>query len=158
MAQSVGAANVAAGLRDAFLSGSPVIAVTGGPHPDSRYKYLYQVIEDFPMFEPVTKFNARVDKPSRLADLLRQAFRVATTGSPGPVHLELPGRLGEGINGEGDFDVIVEKQHSRYPHRPSRRPKRCDRQRRRWLRPKAGDSCGRRGCCLRGGCRAGEAG
>ncbi|MGI5837103.1 MAG: thiamine pyrophosphate-binding protein [Chloroflexota bacterium] len=115
MAQSVGAANVAAGLRDAFLSGSPVIAVTGGPHPDSRYRYLYQVIEDFPMFEPVTKFNARVDKPSRLADLLRQAFRVATTGSPGPVHLELPGRLGEGVNGEGDFEVIVEKQHSRYP-------------------------------------------
>lgn len=115
MGQSVGAANLAAGLRDAYLSSSPVICISGGPHPDSRYRYLYQVIDDFPMFEPVTKFNAMVEKPSRLADLLRQAFRVATTGTPGPVHLELPGRLGEGVNGEGSFEVIVEKQFSRYP-------------------------------------------
>lgn len=119
MGQSVGAANVAAGLRDAFLSSSAVVAITGGPQPDFRYKYLYQVIDDFPMFEPVTKFNAMVEKPSRLADLLRQAFRAATSGAPGPVHLEFPGRLGEGVAGEGEFEVIVEKQFSRYPaYRP----------------------------------------
>ena len=103
MGQAVGAGNVAAGLRDAYQTGSPVIAITGGPHPDSRYRYLYQIVEDFPMFQPVTKFNARVDKPARLADLLRQAFRAATTGAPGPVHLELPGRLGEGVQGEEDL-------------------------------------------------------
>ena len=119
MSQSVGAANIAAGLRDAYLSSSPVIAVTGGPHPDSRYRYLYQVIDDFPMFEPVTKFNAMVEKPSRLPDLLRQAFRVATTGGPGPVHLELPGRLGEGVDGECEAPVIIEKQFSGFPaYRP----------------------------------------
>ncbi|MGE5620852.1 MAG: thiamine pyrophosphate-binding protein [Sphingomonadaceae bacterium] len=119
MGQSVGAANLAAGLRDAFLSSSPVIAVTGGPQPDSRYRYLYQVIDDFPMFEPVTKFNAMVEKPTRLPDLLRQAFRMATTGTPGPVHLELPGRLGEGINGECEAAVVVEEQFSSFPaYRP----------------------------------------
>ena len=115
LAQAVGAANLAAGLRDAFLACSPVIAITGGPHPDSRYRYLYQQIEDFSMFAPVTKFKARVDKMERLPDLLRQAFRVAATGTPGPVHLEVPGRLGEGIEGEGDFQVIVEEEFSRYP-------------------------------------------
>ena len=67
------------------------------------------------MFEPVTKFNARVEKPSRLPDLLRQAFRVATTGAPGPVHLELPGRQGEVVEGEGDFEVIIEERFSRAP-------------------------------------------
>lgn len=123
LAQSVGAANVAAGLRDAYLSSSPVIAVTGGPHPDSRYRYLYQVIDDFPMFEPVTKFNAVVEKPSRLPDLLRQAFRAATTGTPGPVHLELPGRLGEGVDGEIDTPLLIETQFSRYPaYRPQAEP------------------------------------
>ena len=81
-------ANLAAGVRDAYLASSPVIAISGGPHPDSRYRYLYQVVEDFPMFQPVTKLNIRVDSPSRLPDLLRQAFRVATSGTPGPVHIE----------------------------------------------------------------------
>jgi len=115
LAQSVGATNMAAGLRDAYLACSPVITITGGPRPDSRYRYLYQVIDDFPMFGPVTKFNAMVEKPERLPDLLRQAFRAATTGTPGPVHLEIPGRTGEGIDGEGDFDLIIEEQFSRYP-------------------------------------------
>ncbi|MCL4531656.1 MAG: thiamine pyrophosphate-binding protein, partial [Actinobacteria bacterium] len=115
MGQAVGAGNLAAGLRDAYQSCAPVIAVSGGPQPDARYRYFYQVVEDFPMFGPVTKFNAMVQRPDRLPDLLRQAFRVATTGSPGPVHLEFPGRLGEQINGEGDFEVIVEEQFTHIP-------------------------------------------
>jgi len=115
MAQGVGGANLAAGLREAFLSCTPVIALSGSAHPDSRYRYLYQIIEGFPMFEPVTKFNARVEKPSRLPDLLRQAYRVATTGTPGPVHLELPGRQGEVIETEADFQVIIEEQFKRAP-------------------------------------------
>lgn len=115
MGQAVGAGNLAAGLRDAYQSCAPVIAVSGGPQPDARYRYFYQVVEDFPMFGPVTKFNAMVQRPDRLPDLLRQAFRVATTGSPGPVHLELPGRLGEQVNGDGDFEIIVEEQFAHLP-------------------------------------------
>jgi len=119
MAQSVGAANIAAGLREPYSSYSPVVAVTAGPHPESRYRYVYQGIEDFPMFEVVTKFNARVEKPERLTDLLRQAFRVATTGAPGPVHLEVPGATGEEIAEEGNLELIVEEQFGRVPpYRP----------------------------------------
>jgi acetolactate synthase-1/2/3 large subunit len=44
MAQQVGVANLAAGLRDGFLASSPIIAVTGGVHPDNRYQYLYQMM------------------------------------------------------------------------------------------------------------------
>ncbi len=115
MGQAVGAGNLAAGLRDAYQACSPVIAISGGPQPDARYRYFYQVVEDFPMFEPVTKLNAMVQQPGRLPDLLRQAFRAATTGTPGPVHLELPGRLGEQVQGEGDFEIIVEEQFTRFP-------------------------------------------
>jgi acetolactate synthase I/II/III large subunit len=119
LAQAVGATNMAAGLHDAYLAGSPVICLTGGPEPNSRYRGLYQSIEDFPMFEAVTKFNARVDIPGRFADLLRQAFREATSGAPGPAHLELPGRLGEGAEGKGDFEVVLEPRYAQFPaHRP----------------------------------------
>ncbi len=115
MGQAVGAGNLAAGLRDAYQACSPVIAISGGPQPDARYRHFYQIVEDFPMFEPVTKLNAMVQRPDRLPDLLRQAFRAATTGTPGPVHLELPGRLGEQVQGEGDFEIIVEERFTHFP-------------------------------------------
>src|SRR5512146_450534 len=47
MGQAVGAGNLAAGLRDAWQTGSPVIAISGGPQPDARYRYFYQVVDDF---------------------------------------------------------------------------------------------------------------
>jgi acetolactate synthase-1/2/3 large subunit len=115
MAQNIGAANLAAGLKDAYMACSPVIAITGGPDPESRYRYLYQEIEDLSMFDPVTKFNARIDKVSRLPDLLRQAFREATSEAPGPVHLETRGNHGQVVEEEGDLELIVEERHKQYP-------------------------------------------
>src|SRR5689334_15661571 len=94
MAQTVGASNLAAGLKDAYLACSPVVALSGGPVANSRYRFAYQEVDDFTMFKPVTKFSARVEGVERLPDLLRQAFRAATSGTPGPAHLELPGEQG----------------------------------------------------------------
>src|SRR5437868_10752155 len=74
MSQTVGAANIAAGLKDAYLSCSPVIAFTGGTAPDSKFRQVYQEIRDFEMFGPVTKWNAEVERPDRLPDVLAQAF------------------------------------------------------------------------------------
>ena len=115
MARNIGAANLAAGLRDAYMACSPVIAITGGPDSDSMYRYLYQEVEDFSMFDPVTKFNARIDKLGRLPDLLRQAFREATSAAPGPVHLETRGNHGQVVEEEGDLELIVEERHKQYP-------------------------------------------
>jgi acetolactate synthase-1/2/3 large subunit len=101
MAQTVGAANLAAGLRDPFLGCSPVLALTGGPYNWSRGRNYYQEIEDFPLFKPVTKFSAQVTDAGRLPDLLAHAFGAATAGKPGPVHLEVAGHSGEDVeNGE----------------------------------------------------------
>jgi acetolactate synthase I/II/III large subunit len=115
MAQCVGAANLAAGLRDGYMAGSPIIALSGGPVPESRYRHSYQEIDDFTIFDPVTKFNARVDVVTRMPDLLRQAFRAATSGAPGPVHLQMPGHTGEVTEQEADFTVLCEAQFSRVP-------------------------------------------
>lgn len=100
MAQNIGAANLAAGLRDAYLGCSPVIALTGGPYPYSRGRNYYQEIEDYPLFKPVTKFSEQVFDLDRLPDLLRQAFRESTTGKPGPAHLELAGHTGDDVENQ----------------------------------------------------------
>ena len=56
---------------------------------------VYQEIDDVPAFEPVTKFNATIDDVARFPDMVRQAFRVATSGTPGPVHLQFRGNEGQ---------------------------------------------------------------
>jgi acetolactate synthase-1/2/3 large subunit len=105
MAQTIGAANLAAGLREPRMMGSPVIAMTGGRDPMTKYKHVYQEIEDFPIFETLTKWNAEVDDLRRVPDMVRQAFRAATTGMPGPVHLELRGSAGQVLMGDLEIDL-----------------------------------------------------
>jgi acetolactate synthase-1/2/3 large subunit len=115
MAQQVGALNLAAGLRDPWLAGSPVIAMTGGSRPERRWRGLYQEAEDLPAFEQYTKWNASVDTVSRFPDMLRQAFRAATSGAPGPVHLQFQGQEGEIDREEADLEVTVDSDFTRVP-------------------------------------------
>lgn len=115
LAQTVGASNLAAGLKDAFMSCSPVIALTGGPAFESSYRHVYQEIRDLQMFDAVTKWNAVVETPDRLGDIVRQAFRVATTGAPGPVHVELRGHHGQLAELSADFDLVFEPRFCRVP-------------------------------------------
>src|ERR671937_1255608 len=120
MAQVVGALNLAAGLRDAYLAHSPVIAFTGGRDPKTKFRKVYQEIDDVPAFEPVTKWNATVDDVARFPDMLRQAFRVATSGAPGPVHLQFRGNEGQIDAEEADIEPLAEPQFARVPpYRPA---------------------------------------
>jgi acetolactate synthase I/II/III large subunit len=116
MAQSVGAANLAAGLQDPCLGLSPVIAITGRQPYSKSHRHPYQEIDHVPLFQPVTKFRAPVDNLERLPDLLRQAFREATSGSPGPVYLELQGIDGSGmLKAEAELQEIDEARFGQYP-------------------------------------------
>ena len=115
MAQVIGALNLAAGLRDAWLAHAPVIAMTGGREPKTKFRKVYQEIDDMPAFEPVTKFNATVDDVARFPDMVRQAFRTAVTGCPGPVHLQFRGNEGQVDAEEADMEPLVEPQFARVP-------------------------------------------
>jgi len=109
-AQAIGAANLAAGLLDAMMAKSPVLAITGGGTPESRDRNFYQEVDQRPLYQGLVKFDARVETMSRLPDLLNQAMRVATTGAPGPAHLELINNIGYSLDGE------VSSVHRPEPH------------------------------------------
>ena len=116
MSQSVGAANLAAGLQDPYLGLSPVIAITGRKDMFYQYRHAYQEILHTNMFEPVTKYNVCVETAEQLPYLLRQAFREATSGAPGPVHLDVMGHVGQTTDGhEVNEEVIVEDSFTHYP-------------------------------------------
>jgi acetolactate synthase-1/2/3 large subunit len=115
MAQVIGALNLAAGLRDAWLAHSPVIAFTGGREPRTKFRKVYQEVDDMPAFGPVTKFNATVDDVARFPDMVRQAFRVAVSGTPGPVHLQFRGNEGQIDIEEAEMEPLTEPMFARVP-------------------------------------------
>src|SRR6184192_3835526 len=87
MAQSVGAANLASGLQDAWLGRSPVLAFSGRKEPSLQHRNAYQEIAHAPLFAAVTKFSTPVDATSELPRLLRHAWRLALADTPRPTHL-----------------------------------------------------------------------
>ncbi|MCE2530651.1 MAG: thiamine pyrophosphate-binding protein [Acidimicrobiia bacterium] len=119
MAQAVGALNLAAGLRDAHLANSPVIALTGGRTPDADGEGVYQEVDDLPAFVNVTKSSAMVDMVEKIPDLVRQAFRSAVSGRPGPAHLQFVGNEGQVDLGQADLDPSVD---TRFVSVPPERP------------------------------------
>jgi acetolactate synthase I/II/III large subunit len=115
LAQQIGASNLAAGLRDPYMACSPVIAITGSSLPIARYRHAYQDAEDFVQFDPVTKMNCRVEDVRRLPDMLRQTFRAATSGTPGPVHLQFRGHHAQVLDEETEVPGTVEPQYASVP-------------------------------------------
>src|SRR4051794_19988686 len=114
-AQCIGAANLAAGLRDPYLACSPLVVLTGGPYAQSRGRHVYQEIEDFPLFKPVTRYSARVDTVTRLPDTLRQPSRAPPRGPRGPAPREPAGHRGELEREVADLEVIAEPRFGRVP-------------------------------------------
>jgi acetolactate synthase-1/2/3 large subunit len=116
MAQSVGAANLAAGLQDPYLGHSPVIAFTGRKPPMQQNRRSYQEIDHNVMFEPVTKYNERLDDIRQLPLMLRHAFKAVTSGAPQPAHIDLLGYVGNLTEEQtGEFQVFHEEAFSRIP-------------------------------------------
>lgn len=116
MAQSVGAANQASGLQEARLGNSPVISITGKKPAMLQYRNSYQEIDHIPLFAPVTKYNVYVETALQLPHLLPQAFREASSGCPGPVHLDMPDHQA-GIIEAGDVseELVVEPRFGSCP-------------------------------------------
>ena len=116
MSQSVGAANLAAGLQDPFLASSPVMAITGRRPQADQHRHSYQEIDHTEPFNAVTKYNVLVNSAEQLPEYLRQGFRAATSGTPGPVHLDFEGTTGTTIaNAEADFSVTVDEPFAMVP-------------------------------------------
>jgi acetolactate synthase-1/2/3 large subunit len=86
-----GAANLLSGVICAQAEGSPVVAITTRRRSDvgDDYRHLggTQAPEHMALFRPAVKWNGRIDHWRHIPDMVRHAFRVAMSDSPGPVHL-----------------------------------------------------------------------
>ena len=98
-----GATNMLTGVACAFADGVPMLVVTGQAASHALGKGAAQEasredIDIVEMSRPVTKYSAMVTSAETLPHHLRRALRLARSGRPGPVHLNVPvGSPGEGV-------------------------------------------------------------
>jgi len=87
-----GAANMIGGVYPAFADSIPMIVITAQNQTWRSYPNhgSTQALNQLSLFKAVTKWNALVSNWRRIPELTQQAFRIAVSGKPGPVHLDLP--------------------------------------------------------------------
>ncbi len=87
-----GAVNQAAGLAEAYADSIPVLAITANIQSFRAYPFVGSLedMDSLAFYAPITKWNAVVHDWGRIPELVQRAFREATTGRPGPVHLDIP--------------------------------------------------------------------
>ncbi len=84
-----GVTNLITGLAEAHACCVPVIGLVSAVDAELLGKHSIQELDQVSLLKPVTKWVTRVETPDRLPELVRKAFRVATSGRPGPVVLNL---------------------------------------------------------------------
>lgn len=85
-----GATNLVTGIATAYLDSIPLVAITGNVSNDLIGRDSFQEVDITGVTMPVTKHNFFVNKVSKLADTVREAFRLAISGRPGPVLIDIP--------------------------------------------------------------------
>jgi acetolactate synthase-1/2/3 large subunit len=88
-----GASNLSTGVVNALLDRSPLIALSSEPPEKMIGRTVQMAIDQQAFFRPITKWTTRLTA-ERVEQIVDQAFRVATSGQPGPVHIGLPEDLG----------------------------------------------------------------
>ncbi|HWQ61023.1 MAG TPA: thiamine pyrophosphate-binding protein, partial [Negativicutes bacterium] len=85
-----GATNLVTGLAAAFMDSVPVVAITGQVPTALIGRDAFQEVDITGITMPITKHNFLVKDPAKLAETLRYAFRIAASGRPGPVLVDVP--------------------------------------------------------------------
>ena len=85
-----GATNLVTGIATAYMDSVPMVAITCNVGVPLLGKDSFQEIDIAGITTPITKHNFIVKDVNKLADVIRRAFRIAQTGRPGPVLVDIP--------------------------------------------------------------------
>ncbi|AGC68373.1 acetolactate synthase large subunit IlvB [Thermoclostridium stercorarium subsp. stercorarium DSM 8532] len=84
-----GATNLVTGIATAYMDSIPLVAITGQVPSTLIGRDSFQEVDITGITEPITKHNFLVKDVNRLAETMRMAFEIATTGRPGPVLVDI---------------------------------------------------------------------
>ena len=112
-----GFSNAISALPAIYTSESPVVFVAGCAELPEKGMATFQEIDQVSMAAPVTKGSWLIHDRKRIPEYVATAFRAATTGRPGPVHLTLPIDLQDAEIGEDELPQYLPQEY-----RPTGRP------------------------------------
>jgi len=116
-APSVGSTHILPGVAEAYKASLPVVFMTSDIPLHLETRNMLTGLDQTSMYSGITKETYTITNPGQIPHTIRRAFRVATTGKPGPVHIRLPYDI---LQGETvDPDLYSQKDFTKYPgHRP----------------------------------------
>jgi acetolactate synthase-1/2/3 large subunit len=116
-----GAADLVPGVYAAWADSIPLIVLTAQNQTWKSYpeRGSMQSLDQIGLFEPITKWSTRVTHWERIPELVQRAFRVALSGRPRPVHLDLHVDV---LVATGDEESLGYRPTSPSHYRPDRLP------------------------------------
>jgi acetolactate synthase-1/2/3 large subunit len=85
-----GATNAVTGIANAFLDSTPLVVITGQVPRKMIGNDAFQEVDTVGITRPCTKYNYLVKDVADLAEIVKEAFHIASTGRPGPVLIDIP--------------------------------------------------------------------
>ncbi len=115
---SVGATHMLPGVAEAYKASIPMVVFTTDIPLHLEKRNMLTGIDQTALFRGVVKESLTVSDASEIPNIIRRAFRLATTGKSGPVHIRLPMDI---LDKEVEKpNLHVQKEYIRYPgHRPT---------------------------------------
>lgn len=93
-----GATNLITGITDAMMDSLPLVIFTGQVAKQVIGSDAFQEADLLGITTPITKYNIQVDDIADLPRIIKEAFHIATTGRPGPVVIDFPKNIAEGVS------------------------------------------------------------
>ncbi len=108
-----GATNLVTGIATAYMDSIPMVAITGNVSTDLLGKDSFQEVYITGITMPITKHNYVVRDVNQMADTLRSAFRIAKSGRPGPVLVDIPKDVSAAFT---DYTPVKQMIHKKILH------------------------------------------
>lgn len=110
---SVGCTHMVPGLAEASQSCVPIICITSDIPLEYGTKNMLTACDQTAIFKSVVKDTYTVNRAQELPHLFRRAFRAASSGRPGPVHIRIPSDI---LDGEvPDREVYAQPRYGSFP-------------------------------------------
>jgi len=110
-----GATNLVTGIANAYMDSVPVVAITGQVPTNLMGTDAFQEVDIFGITLPVVKHSFLIDSVKDMARVVHEAFRIARSGRPGPVLIDVPKDI---VNANAAFE-IHRSDASEFPAPPS---------------------------------------
>jgi acetolactate synthase-1/2/3 large subunit len=110
---SVGATHMIPGVAEAYMACVPMIVMTSDVQLDTTKRNMLTGFDQTSVFKGVTKETFTITKASEIPFVLRRAFRCASSGRPGPVHVRIPM---DAYRGEvPETEIFAQPEFGRFP-------------------------------------------